>query len=133
VRFRRPDHAPADKDASVAAIESAFDAVFAPMHLPVDEALAYVEGGELARDLLEQLRQGAEHAPMVSSDQTVERVRFLDEDDAEVSLGLWFPGNPQPMLFPVQAVREDGTWKVSRSTVEHFARLAQRFRRPPGF
>jgi hypothetical protein len=128
VRYRRPEHAPSDKDAAIAAIELAFDAVFSPLRLPDDEALAYVEGGEQARDLIEALREGSEHAPMVASDQTVERVRFLDESTADVSYGIWLPGNPQPMLFPVQAVREDGTWKVARSAVEHFARLAQQFR-----
>jgi ATP-dependent Clp protease ATP-binding subunit ClpC len=130
VRYRRPEHAPSDKEAAIAAIEVAFDAVFSPVRLPDDDALAYVEGGEEARDVLQALREGSEHAPMVPSDQTVERVRFLDEDSAEVSYGIWMPGNPQPMLFPVHAVREDGIWKVSRSAVEHFARLAEQFRRP---
>ena len=67
---------------------------------------------------------------MVSSDQTVERVRFVDESEAEVSFGIWLPGSPQPMLFPVHAVCEDGTWKVARSAVQHFAQLAQQYRRP---
>jgi hypothetical protein len=130
VRYRRPERAPSDKDAAIAAIEAAFDAVLGPMQLPVDDALAHVEGGEQLRDLLVALREGAINAPMVPSDQTVERVRFVDETTAEVSLGLWMPGNPQPMLFPVHAVCEAGTWKVARSTVEHFARLGQSFRRP---
>jgi hypothetical protein len=76
------------------------------------------------------LRVAAQHGPTASSDQTVERVRFLDETSAEVTLGLWFPGSPQPMLFHVHALSQDGTWKVSRWTVEHFAQLAQQHRRP---
>lgn len=131
VRYRRPEHAPRDREAAIAAIEAAFDAVFSPLQLPVDEALGSIEGGERARGLLETLREGSAGAPMVPSDQTVERVRFLDEDDAEVSYGLWMPGSQQPMLFPVHAVREDGTWKVARSAVEHFANLAQQFRPRP--
>ncbi len=130
VRYRRPEVALEDKDAAVAAIERAFDAVFSPLRLPVDEALAYVEGGNQARELLEALREGGDHAPMMSSDQTVERVRFFDESEAEVSFGIWLPGNPQPMLFPVHAVCEDGTWNVARSAVQHFAQLAQQYRRP---
>jgi hypothetical protein len=133
VRYRPPETAPTDQDAAIAGIERAFDAVMGPMHLPLDDALAYVEGGVAARDVLEGSRAGAEYAPMLPSDQTVERVRFLGETEAEVSLGLWMPGSPQPMLFPVHAVCEDGTWKVSRSAVDHFARLGQQFRPRPGF
>jgi hypothetical protein len=59
-------------------------------------------------------------------------VRFVAETEAEVSFGIWMPGSPQPMLVPVHAVREDGTWKVARSAVQHFAQMAQQFRRPPG-
>lgn len=130
VRHRRPERAPTDREGAVVAIELAFDAALSPMRLPPDEALRYVEGGEQARGLLESLREAAEHAPMASSDQTVERVRFLDETSAEVSLGLWFPGSLQPVLFQVHAVCEDGTWKVARSAVQHFAQLAQQYRRP---
>ena len=129
VRYRRPEFAPKDKDAAVDAIERAFDAVFSPVRLPVDEALAYIEGGEDARDLLESLREGVDSAPMVSSDQTVERVRFIAETEAEVSFGIWMPGSPQPMLFPVHSVCEAGTWKVARSAVQHFAQMAQQYRR----
>jgi ATP-dependent Clp protease ATP-binding subunit ClpC len=132
VRYRRPEIAPADKEAAVAEIERAFDAVFSPVRLPIDEALGYVQGGDEARELLEALQEGGEHAPVVPSDQTVERVRFVGENEAEVSFGIWMPGSPQPMLFPVHAVREGGSWKVARSAVQHFAQMAQQFRRPPG-
>jgi hypothetical protein len=133
VRFRVPDHAPSDEDAAVRAIERAFEAVLGPLALPVDDALTLLEGGEESRDLLETFRAIGASSPTPTSDQTVERVRFLGESEAEVSLGLWFPGSPQPMVFPVHALLEDDTWKVSRSTVEHFVQLAQRQRhRPPG-
>ena len=70
--------------------------------------------------------------PVVVNDRTVERVRFLDETEAEVSVGIWLAGTPQPMIQPAHAVRQDGTWKVSRSSLQHFAQQAGPcLRRPP--
>jgi Clp amino terminal domain, pathogenicity island component/ClpX C4-type zinc finger len=132
VRYRRPEVAPSDKDAAIDAIERAFDAVTGPMALAVDDALAFCEGGEACRELLDVIRAVHDHVPVVINDQTVERVRFLAEDDAEVSVGIWLAGNPQPMLQPAHAVREDGTWKVSRSSVSRFADQARPFL-PPRF
>ncbi len=131
VRFERHTSAPTDKDAAVAAIERAFDAVFGPLSVAPLDAVWAVESGDACLELIETLRAGAEYAPVAVSDITVERVRFLDEDEAEVSLGIWIAGNQQPMLQPAHAVIEGGTWKVRRSTVEHFARQARQFRRPP--
>jgi hypothetical protein len=130
-RFRRRDVAPGDKDVAVAAIERAFDAVFGPLSAAPADAVWAVEGGEACLELLETLREGDEHAPFAVSDITVERVRFLDEDEAEVSLGIWIAGNQQPVLQPARAALEGGTWKVRRSTVEYFAQQARQFRRPP--
>jgi hypothetical protein len=131
VRFDVSAPAPADRAAAIVAIERAFDAVLSPLSIPVDDALAFLEGGERSRDLLETFRQIGASSPTPTSDQTVEWVRFLGETDAEVSLGLWFPGSQQPRVFRVQALLEDGSWKVSRSTVEHFVRLAREHRPPP--
>ena len=74
----------------------------------------------------------AQDAPFAVNDQTVERVRFLDEDTADVTVAIWFVGSAQPAMWPVHAVLEDGTWKVSRSTLEQTAQQARMFRRPPG-
>jgi hypothetical protein len=131
VRFDVSTRAPADRATAIVAIERAFDAVLSPLSIPVDDALAFLEGGERNRDLLETFREIGASSPTPTSDQTVEWVRFLGEADAEVSLGLWFPGSQQPRVFRVQALLEDGTWKVSRSTVEHFVRLARQHRPPP--
>jgi hypothetical protein len=132
VRYRRPEVAPSDRDASVVAIEQAFDAVTGPMALDVDDALAFAEGGEACRELIDVIRAVRDHVPVVINDQTVERVRFLGEDEAEVSVGIWLAGNPQPMIQPAHAVREGGTWKVSRSSVSRFADQARPFL-PPNF
>lgn len=132
-RFRRREVAVSDKDAAAAAIERAFDAATGPMALPVDEAIAFVEGGEQCREYLEIIRAVRGRVPVVVNDQTVERVRFLDETEAEVSVGIWLAGNPQPMIQPAHAVLEDGTWKVSRGSMQHYAQQARPFLPPHGF
>jgi hypothetical protein len=131
VRFHRRESAPTDKEAAMAAIERAFDAVFGPMHVPAVDAIAFVEGGAECLTLLGELRQDAQHAPVVVNDTTIERVRFLDDGEAEVTVGTWIAGNPQPVLLPGHAIHDHGVWKVSRSTIEHRAQLARQFRRPP--
>jgi hypothetical protein len=95
VRYRRPEVAPSDKDDAIDAIERAFDAVIGPLALAVDDALAFCEGGEACRELLDVIRAVGDRVPVVINDQTVERVRFLGEDEAEVSVGIWLAGNPQ--------------------------------------
>jgi hypothetical protein len=131
VRFRRRDVGLTDKEAAMRAIERAFEAVIGPLRLPPEEALWAVEGGGDTEPLLRQFDADARHAPVLVNDVTVERVRFLDESEAEVNLGIWLAGNPQPMLQPGHAVLQDGTWKVSRATIEQFAAQARQFRRPP--
>jgi hypothetical protein len=130
VRFRRRDVGIADERAAHAAIESAFDAIFGPMQLPLGDAFWAVEGGDELEPQLQVMKEAAESAPVVN-DVTVERVRFLDDAEADVSLGFWMPGSSSPMVMPAHAVLQDGTWKVSRSTIEHFAQLAQVHRPPP--
>lgn len=89
-----------------------------------------VDGALAAFDLTSVAIREA-HTPFVVNDQTVERIRFLDEADAEVSVGIWLVDTPQPMILPAHAVREDGTWKVSRSTLQQVAQQARMFRRLP--
>jgi hypothetical protein len=130
VRFARRAVGPSDERSASEAIQRAFDAVLGSLHLPA-EALWVVEGGAELEPMLVLLDAGAARAPVAVNDITVERVRFVDTDEAEVGLGLWMTGSTAPMMQPAHAVLEDGTWKVSRGTVEHFARLAQQFARPP--
>jgi hypothetical protein len=131
VRLRRRDVGMTDKDAAMRAIERAFEAVIGPLRVAPEAALWAVEGGADTEPLLRQLHEDSQHAPVVVNDVTVERVRFLDESEAEVSLGIWLAGSPQPMLQPAHAVIVDGTWRVSRASVEYFAGQARQFRRPP--
>ncbi len=129
VRFVGRDVAPPDQRAAVEAIQRAFDAVLGPLHVPPADALWAVESGDDVLELLIALDEAARHAPVVVNDQTIEHVRFVDEDEAEVGLGLWMANSTAPMMQPASAVREDGIWKVSRTSLEYFASLAQQFRR----
>jgi Clp amino terminal domain, pathogenicity island component/ClpX C4-type zinc finger len=131
VRFRPRETAPPDEREAVAAIGRAFEAVIGPLHVPPREALWAVEGGAALEPVLVMLDAASARAPVVVNDVTVERVRFVDETEAEVGLGIWMAGQIDPMVQPAHAILEDGTWKVSRSTVEHYARQAQQFARPP--
>ena len=128
-RLRRRDVGLPDEHAARAAIERAFDAVLGPFRVPPADALWAVEAGDHVPELLIALDEAAGHAPVVVNDQTIEHVRFVDEDEAEIGLGLWMANSTAPMMQQASAVREDGTWKVSRSSVEYFAALAQQFRR----
>jgi hypothetical protein len=125
VRFRRQHAAPADQPDAIAAIERAFDAIVGPLRLPVDEAFWAVEGGAERADELRVMDRAVELAPLLINDVSIERVRFIDVDEAEVGLGLWMAGNSTPMVQAAHAVRVDGTWKVSRATVERLAAQAR--------
>jgi hypothetical protein len=125
VRFRRQYAAPSDEPDAVAAIERAFDAIVGPMRLPFGEAFWAVEGGAELTAELRVMDRAAELAPVVINDVSIERVRFIDVDEAEVGLALWIAGNPAPMVQPVHAVRVDGTWQVSRATVQGLAAQAR--------
>jgi hypothetical protein len=129
VRLRRRDAGPEDEQEARTAIVRAFEAIFGPTHLPIEDAFWAVEGGADREAPLREMQEAAQHAPVVN-DITVEQVRFLDEAEAEVSLGFWMAGSPSPLLMPARAVLHEGDWKVSRSTIEQFAQLAQTHRRP---
>ena len=125
VRFRPQYAAPADQPEAIAAIERAFDAVVGPLRLPLGEAFWAVEGGAELADELRVMERASEVAPVVINDVSIERVRFVEADEAEVGLGLWMAGNPAPMVQPAHAVRVDGTWKVSRDTIQRLAAQAR--------
>jgi Clp amino terminal domain, pathogenicity island component len=129
--FGRRDLGPPDTAEAVRAIERCFGAIFGPFHAPIADSFWAVEGGVAVEPLLRLMERAGPHAPVVVNDVTVEHVRFVDVDEAEVSLGIWIAGNTAPMVQPARAVLVDGTWKVSRSTVSHYARLAQQFAPPP--
>jgi hypothetical protein len=131
IRFHRRDVGIPDERAAHAAVERAFEAIFGSMRLPLGEASWAVEGGAALEPQLRAMQEAAEYAPVVVNDITVERVRFLDDAEADVSLGFWMSGSPSPTVLPARAVLQDGTWKVSRSTIEQYAAQARALRPPP--
>jgi hypothetical protein len=131
VRFRRRGTAPDDPEGARLAIERAFEAVFPGGGRARPDRRWAVEDYDGADDDLAALEEGGRNAPMVVNDVTVERVAFVDPDEAEVGIGMWMAGNPQPMVLPGRAVLVDGEWKVSGTTVAWFAQQSRMFRRPP--
>ncbi len=125
VRFLPRAVAPPDVDRATSAIEQAFAVVFGVLRRPVDEQVEVIEDGPELRDLVAGWDRASAHLRHLAVDVTVERVRFVDEHTAEVSLGVWMPGNTtSPMIQPARAVEIEGAWKVSRDTVVRFAQLA---------
>jgi hypothetical protein len=110
----RPD-VPPDRSAAEDAIERAFETVFNP-DTTVAERCAAIESGANLGPAMQQIRQriSASH----SMDVSVEYIRFLDADEAEVHFVMVFPGgSPIPRLAETgHAVLTDDGWKVSRET-----------------
>ena len=122
VRFRPPEAVPADREAAIASIEAAFAVVFGVARGSVDEQANVIEDGPALRDFIVEWMGVSRRYGHVAVDVTVEQVRFVDEHEAEVSLGIWMPGNTTaPMVQPAGAVEVEGEWKVSRDTVARFA------------
>ena len=120
-RFRRRVVEVTEEPTARDAIHRAFDAVVGPESLPVDEALWAVEGGRELAAVVSQMRVQAERTPFVVVDVTLERIEFLDDEDADVTLAFWFAGSSAPMMVPARAVLRAGTWQVSRETMEQLA------------
>ena len=98
------------------AIERAYEIVLAS-GLSDREPAAAIESGD---NLVETMREVQSLFPIRPQiDVSVDYVRFLDEDEAEVGYGLLLPGpRPLPGAFPSNgyAVNEGGTWKMARAT-----------------
>jgi hypothetical protein len=123
---QRPDRAradspgPPDRDAAERAIRAAFTTVYCSER--TDEVrLGAIEGGAHLGSTMEQAREARRRfRGTTKMDVTVENVRFVGEDRAEVSFVLLFPAEPLPRLSNVgAAVLIDGAWKVSRRTYCH--------------
>ena len=119
-RFRRRPVDVAEESAARDAIQRAFDAVIGPDAQPVEEALWAVEGGTGIAEMLSEMRARAARGPFLVVDVTLERVEFVDDSEADVTLGFWLGNSSAPMMVSARALLRDGTWKVSRETVEEF-------------
>jgi hypothetical protein len=77
---------------------------------------------EEAEDLEPYLAEAGRRHPVRPSAVRVERLRFLDDDSADVEFVIHLHGGPG-FPFSGRAVRRDDQWLVSRDTV---ARVLQR-------
>jgi hypothetical protein len=103
-----------DRDAAEAAIEDAFEAVFSGERSIEERCRAIAQGDNLGPTMEEA---GRRYAPSRTLDVSVDSVRFVSEDEAEVQFMLWLsPYGPQGLNQTGHAVRMGGEWKVSRDT-----------------
>jgi hypothetical protein len=110
----RPARVPvADRDAAELAIEDAFEALF-DADLPVTARCAAIERGGNLADTMTQVGQ---RYPAQNVDITVDSIRFLGEDEAEVHFAVLLQRfGPSGLQQTGHAVRTDGGWKVARDT-----------------
>ena len=105
----------ADRDAAEEAVERAFETVFSSEG-SVAERCAAIEGGANLVDTMQALHE--RHAAARGVDVSVEYVRFLGEDEAEVHFVLFLaPYGASGLGRTGHAVLvggERGEWKVSR-------------------
>jgi hypothetical protein len=114
VRIRPPSAHVGDREAAGVAVEEAFETVFAGQ-VPIEERCRAIEQGDNLAATFEQARQRNPGAGPL--DVTVDSVRFLSEDEAEVQFTLWLAGFGQSgMPRSGHAVRVGDTWKVARDT-----------------
>jgi hypothetical protein len=115
VRIKPHPHLPADRSAAEEAIERAFETVFNPA-TTVSERCAAIEDGVNLEPAMQQVRERVPASNRM--DLSVEYVRFLGDDEAEVHFVMFFPGgSPMPRLAETgHAVLTRDGWKVSRDT-----------------
>ncbi|MFJ9455750.1 hypothetical protein ACIRST_11795 [Kitasatospora sp. NPDC101447] len=105
--------APADQAAAKTAITTNWEKFFDPA-TPIADKAALLQGG----DALLPVLQGFSQDPRVGQVQAkVTDVSFVDASTATVTYSLSLQGTVVEPSASGQAVLENGTWKVSRSTL----------------
>ncbi|RKT11532.1 hypothetical protein BX285_5484 [Streptomyces sp. 1114.5] len=105
--------APADPAAAKAEITTNWEKFFDP-NTPIPDKAKLLQGG----DTLLPVLQGFSQDPRVGQVQAkVSDVAFTDASDAAVTYSLSLQGTVVEPSASGQAVLENGTWKVSRSTL----------------
>ena len=114
VRIRPTPARVGDREAAEAAVEEAFETVFNG-RVPIEARCQAIENGDNLAITFEQARG---RRPGVGPlDVSVDWVRFLSEDEAEVQFTLWLAGFGQSgMPRSGHAVRVGNDWKVARDT-----------------
>jgi ClpX C4-type zinc finger len=123
LRIRPRPPRPADLDDAEQEVQKAYETCYCSEY-PDAARLAVLEGGEELAATMAAARE-ARRALRGTTDMdvSVEDVRFLDEDEAEVLFVLLFPAVVLPrMPERGRAVLVDGRWKVARDT---WCRLVQ--------
>jgi hypothetical protein len=117
VRIKAPRIEPVNRAEAEAAIERAYEIVLGSDLSDLERAAA-IESGD---NLLPTMREVQSRFPMRGQiDVTVDYIRFLDEEEAEVGYELLLPG-PRPVpgvQAPSKgyAIMQGGTWKMARVT-----------------
>jgi ClpX C4-type zinc finger len=111
----RPAHARVDdRETAEAAVEDAFETVF-DGRVPIERRCHAIENGDNLAATFEQARQRRPGTGPL--DVSVDSVRFLSEDEAEVRFTLWLSGfGHSGMPRAGHAVRVGDEWKVARDT-----------------
>ena len=114
VRIRPTPAHLGDREAAEVAVEEAFETVFNG-RAPIEDRCQAIENGDNLASTIEQARQRQPgQGPL---DVSVDSVRFLSEDEAEVQFTLWLAGFGQSgMPRSGHAVRVGDGWKVARDT-----------------
>ena len=103
----------ADRDAVELAIEEAFETLF-DQALPVEARCAAIERGG---NLVETMNEVGRRYPASSIDITVDSIRLLSEDEAEVHFAVLMSRfGPAGLQRAGHAVRTSAGWKVARDT-----------------
>jgi hypothetical protein len=103
-----------DREAAEAAVEEAFETVF-NAQAPIQQRCRAIEHGDNLGETFEQARQ--RHPGAGTLDVSVDSVRFLSEDEAEVQFTLWLAGfGHSGMPRSGHAVRVGDGWMVARDT-----------------
>jgi len=124
VRFSPREIAPSDRDVATRDIEAAVGTVFGATRGSVTERRARIERSDEIAGILDQLEAQTVHLP-TPVDVTLDRLRFLDVDEAEITLGIWLPGNlTAPMQQSGHVVLIEGEWKISQATMLRLAGMA---------
>jgi hypothetical protein len=114
VRIRPAPARIGDRQAAEVAVEEAFETAF-NAQASIEERCRAIEKGSNLGDTFAQARQ--RHPGAGTLDISVDSVRFLSEDEAEVQFTLWLTGFGQSgMPRSGHSVRVGEGWKVARDT-----------------
>jgi hypothetical protein len=102
-----------DRDAAELAIEEAFETLF-DQDLPVEARCAAIDQGS---NLVETMNDVGRRYPTSSVDITVDSIRLVSQDEAEVQFAVLLARfGPSGLQRAGHAVRTSDGWKVARDT-----------------